>query len=340
MEILLAKKSYERVRDRLDALGIDLHVICVDADGGYTRDGKPIQPEDAEPEAFWLSIDFLDAGQFNAAFDMALRPGTVKWMQTLNAGLDRGRYKEVVEAGVRLCNSSAQSVAISEFVMAHVLNAFQPIDAQYAAQTSRDWVITHFPEISRSSWLIIGFGPIGQAVARRARAFDAHISVIRRGDDSMGLADRMGHMEDLPELLPDADVIVLACSLNDETRGFANAEFFRHVKQDAVLVNIARGGLVDDEALLDCLDEGRMRLAVLDTFSPEPLDPESRYWDHPRVRVTAHTSWAGNGTIPRGDDLFVENLARYARGEPLDMEVNPETVFGASKYRTEPRSSA
>ncbi len=328
MEILLPKKSYERVRDRLDALELDLHVICVDTDGSYTRDGKSILPKDAAPEAFWLSMDFLDAGQFNTAFDMALRPGTVNWMQTLNAGLDRGRYREVVEAGIRLCNSSAQSIAISEFVMAHVLNAFQPIEEQFAAQSSRDWVITHFPEISRSSWLIIGFGPIGQAVAKRARAFDAHIAVVRRGDDSMGLADRMGRMEDLPLLLPDADVIILACSLNDETRGLANANFFKHVKQDAVLVNIARGGLVDDEALLACLDEGRLRLAVLDTFAPEPLDPASHYWDHPRVRVTAHTSWAGNGTVLRGDDLFVNNLARYARGEPLYMEVNPEVVFG------------
>lgn len=326
MEVLLHKNSYERVGKRLHALGLDLHVICVDVEGAYTRDGEPIERGNAQPEVFWLSLDFFDSGQVREAFDMALEPGTVKWMQTLNAGLDRGRYKDIIEAGIRLSNSSAQSVAISEYVMAQVLHAFQPFEKQQAAQAKREWATTPFTELSQTTWLIIGFGPIGREVAARARAFGAHIVAVRRGTDSFGLADEMGHLNDLPALLPRADVVLLACSLNDTTRGLADAAFFSHVKQDAVLVNIARGGLVDDEALLACLDSERLQLAVLDVFAPEPLDADSPYWNHPRVRVTAHTSWAGNGTVPRGDDLFLDNLARYAKGEPLAMEVDPANV--------------
>lgn len=327
MEVLLHEKSYARVRPRLCSLGLDLNVVRVDADGRYIRDGGRIAPEDAKPEAFWLSLDFIAARQFDDAFDMALRPGTVKWMQTVTAGLDRGRYREIVEAGIRLSNSGAQAVAIAEYVLAQVLNAYQPFEEQVAAQARGEWLETRFRELSRSVWLIVGFGPIGQAVAARARSFDARVVVVRRGSDSHGLADEMGRMEDLPDLLPRADVIVLACSLNDRTRGFADAGFFRRVKEDAVFVNVARGALVDDAALIDCLDTGRLRRTVLDVFAAEPLDPESPYWGHPRARVTAHTSWAGDGTVPRGDDLFLGNLARYARGEALEMEVNPADVL-------------
>lgn len=321
MEILLHKISYERMRERLDGLGLDLQVTCVDADGAYSRDGMIVEPEDVRPEAVWVSMDFFDTGQVPASFDMVLRPGSVKWMQTFNAGLDRGRYKEVFETGVRMTNSSAQAVAISEYIMAQVLNVLHPFGAQLWAQEERDWVATPFPELSQSTWLIVGFGPIGQAVATRARSFGARILVVRRGTDSLDLADEVGQLDDLPAFLPRADVIVLACALNDATRHIADAEFFKYVKQDAILLNIARGGLVDDEALMACLDSGRLRTAVLDVFEPEPLDTESPYWEHPRVRVTAHTSWNGNGTIRRGDDLFLANLVRYARGEPLDMEV-------------------
>ena len=326
MEILLHEKSYARVRERLRGLDLGLNVVRVDADGSYARDGERIGPEDAKPEVFWLGLEFIDAGQFDDAFDMALRPGTVKWMQTMNAGLDRGRYREIVEAGIRLSNSGATAVAIAEYVMAQVLNAYQPFEDQLAAQARGEWRATRFRELSRSVWLIVGFGPIGRAVAARARAFGARIMVVRRGSESRGLADEMGRLEDLPDLLPRADVIVLACSLNDGTRGLADADFFRRVKEDAVLVNVARGALVDDAALIDCLDSGRLRRAVLDVFAKEPLDPGSPYWSHPRARVTAHTSWAGDGAVPRGDDLFLDNLARYVRGEPLEMEVDPADV--------------
>jgi len=321
MEILLHKISYERVRGRLDALRLDLQVTCVDSDGAYSRDGVGVEPKDVNPEVAWVSMDFFDTGQVPDSFDMVLRPGTVKWMQTFNAGLDRGRYKEVFESGIRMTNSSAQAAAISEYIMAQVLNVLHPFGAQRRAKEKRTWVSTPFPELSQSTWLIVGFGPIGQAVATRVRPFGAHILAVRRGTDSLGLADELGQLDDLPAFLPRADVIVLACALNDATRHIADAEFFTHVKQDAILLNIARGGLVDDEALLACLDAGRLKMAVLDVFEPEPLDPESPYWEHPRVRVTAHTSWNGDGTVRRGDDLFLDNLVRYVRGEPLQMEV-------------------
>ena len=102
-------------------------------------------------------------------------------------------------------------------------------------------------------------------------------------------------MADLPSVLPDIDVIVLACPLNDTTRGFADKAFFDAVKPGAVLVNIARGGLIDDAALIEALDSDRLAAATLDVFHTEPLPTDDPLWSHPKVNMTCHTSFSGSG---------------------------------------------
>jgi phosphoglycerate dehydrogenase-like enzyme len=119
------------------------------------------------------------------------------------------------------------------------------------------------------------------------------------------------------------DVIVLACPLNAETRGLAGNQFFSKVKKGAILVNIARGGLIDDAALLASLDAGRLEHAVLDVFHEEPLPVANPFWTHPKVRMTSHTSFAGSGVRERWDNLFLDNIARFVRGEKLVNEVDP-----------------
>ena len=160
------------------------------------------------------------------------------------------------------------------------------------------------------------------------KAFDARILAVRNRAAPSDLADETGTRDDLSRLLPEADVVVLACPLNDATRGMADARFFDRMKEGAILVNVARGGLVDDAALLAALDEGRVGTAVLDVFEPEPLPTSSPYWTHPNVRLTAHTSFAGDGVVPRGDELFLANLPRYLAGEPLINEVDLVAVLG------------
>ena len=161
-------------------------------------------------------------------------------------------------------------MAISEYVFGQVLNRFQPLATQRQLQAAREWRNTPFREIWRTRWLIVGYGPIGQALAQRLRAFDATVDVVRRSDAPIETAARVGTADDLPRFLPDADVVVLACPLTAATRGMANAAFFAAVKKDAFLVNIARGGLVEAAALTAALDSGRLGHAILDVFEPEP----------------------------------------------------------------------
>ncbi|MFM8940522.1 MAG: NAD(P)-dependent oxidoreductase, partial [Phenylobacterium sp.] len=132
-----------------------------------------------------------------------------------------------------------------------------------------------------------------------------------------GLAHRALPLSEIHQVLPQSDVVVLACALTDETRDMCNDAFFAAMKPGALLINIGRGGLVDEDALRRGLDRRRPAHAVLDVFQTEPLPADHWIWSHPQVRVSAHTSNSGDGVQPRADDQFVENLGRYLSGNPL-----------------------
>jgi phosphoglycerate dehydrogenase-like enzyme len=266
-----------------------------------------------------MNIDGFQQG----GFDLSLALRSAKVLQTFNAGLDNPFYKQLAAKGTRISNSSAQAVAISEYVFGQLLAVFQPIEEQRRLQASRTWKITPYREIAGTTWLIIGYGPIGQEIAKRVKAFGARTIVVRRSPATSEAVDRAGTLADLPKLALDADVVVLACPLNAETRGFASKEFFASLKPGATLVNIARGALIDDAAMIASLDEGRLATAILDVFHEEPMPPDNPLWSHPKVRLTSHTSFAGSGVRGRWDELFLENIGRYARGEPLLNEFNP-----------------
>lgn len=324
--VAMYDKSYEHIGARLDALGLDIEVLTFGKDGQFQVDGAAVSPAEIDVDYLWLSTHLNADNAQKTAFDLALACKSVGVMQTFNAGLDNPVYKKISDKGVRICNSSAQAVAIAEYTMAHVLSLLHPIDTQRDQQARKEWKMAPFREIWRTNWLIIGYGPIGQALAKRVKAFEANTTVVRRSPATSDVVDRAGTMADLEEYLPDADVIVLACPLNDETRGFANADFFASVKPGAILVNIARGKLIDDGAMIAALDDGRVSHAVLDVFHTEPLPEDDPLWSHPKVRLTPHTSFAGSGGRTRWDELFLDNVSRFVKGEPIWSEVDPKDI--------------
>jgi len=328
MSVTLAmyEKSHEHIGARLAALGLDVTVRTFGKDSMFDIDGASTPPAEVAVDYFWLSSHVNADGSRKTAFDTVLACKSVAVLQTFNAGLDDPVYRKIAARGTRIINSSAQAVAIAEFVFAHVLSLVHPIDLQREQQAKRIWKLTPFREVSRMNWLIIGYGPIGQAIAARAKAFGATTSVVRRRPQTSAAVDRAGTIADLDRFLPDADIIVLACSLNEATRGLADARFFAALKPDAVLVNIARGALIDDAALLAALDGGHLAAAVLDVFRTEPLPADDPLWSHPRVRLTPHTSFAGDGGRARWDQLFLDNIARFVNGEALIGEVDPGDI--------------
>ena len=158
------------------------------------------------------------------------------------------------------------------------------------------------------------------------RPFGARIVGVRRTAGAHPLADAMGSLDEVKSLLPAADVVVLSTPLNDATRNMADAAFFAAMQPKSVLVNVGRGGLVDEPALLAALDAGAPEFAVLDVFATEPLPADSPFWDHPKVALCPHASSFGSGQAARNDAVFLENLRRRLAGEPLLYEADPRDL--------------
>jgi len=255
-----------------------------------------------------------------------LKSQRLRWVHTGAAGVDGPIWRQLVDKGAELTTGHGQAVSIAEYVLAGVLEYFQRWPERHAAQAERRWARLPFREVAGTRWLIVGFGAIGEAVAERARAFGADITGVRRSGAPHPAADRMDKLADLRALLPDADVVVLAAPLNAETQDLADAGFFGAMKRGSVLVNVGRGGLVDEAALLAALEAGAPEHALLDVFRTEPLPDDSPFWNHPKVSLTGHASAFGSGQTARNDALFLENLRRRLAGEPLLYPADPRDL--------------
>ncbi len=209
--------------------------------------------------------------------------------------------------------------------MSLVLHTFQKWEERIDRRRDGVWHQIPWREVCGSRWLVIGFGSIGRKLAALARPFGAVVIGARRSvADTADLeaADAMVTMEAIADELPLADVVVLACPLTDETRGLVDADFLAAMRDGAVLVNIARGPVIDNDALLAALDAGRPATAVLDVFDTEPLPGDSPLWNHHKVVMTSHVGGAGSGMPGRNDDLFLEQLDTYLSGRPLRLVVD------------------
>ena len=176
-----------------------------------------------------------------------------------------------------------------------------------------------FREVASTRWVVFGFGEIGKSVAKRLRALGAHVTGVRRTPGPDDAADVIAHPSDILSLLPEADAVLLSCPITEDTRGIANGEFFAAMKQDSLLLNVGRGGLVDEAALLAGLDTGKPAHAALDVVSEEPLPAENPIWSHPQITLTAHTSAWTDGSLNRTDALFLRNLAAFLKGDTASM---------------------
>jgi phosphoglycerate dehydrogenase-like enzyme len=326
MQLLIAKTAYDRIKPRLEAIAPNLDIITAAGPDAFERAGQKIAAEAANPDLVWVSFDTLASGLLPVFLQRLLQANNPKWVQLMFAGLDNPVFKQVMAKGIRLTKSSAQAIPIAEYVIAHAFALIVPLDSQRDAQAKNEWRRTPFREIGQTRWTLIGFGSIGKEIAKRIKPFGTHLTVVRRSPAPDPLADQVIDMSGLPQALPQSDVVVLANSLNDDTKYMANDKFFAAMKEGSTLINIARGALIDDAALQRGLAQNKPAHAVLDVFETEPLPSDSWMWKHPKVRLSGHTSNSGSGTPGRGDVLFLENLKRYLAGEPLLNEAHKSEV--------------
>lgn len=322
MRLLIYQPAWRRLQSRIAAIAPNLEPVVMDDAGALTLHDQPITLEDAALEAAWTSSDIWGGPIRDFAIAVLKSPG-VRWMQSAAAGFDNPMFAQLVGRGVRLTTSHGQAVGMADYVLWGVLDHLQRGPERREAQAKGDWARMRYREIAGTRWLVIGFGAIGEGVGRRARAFGGHVTAVRRNPDPHPDADAMARPDDLLNRLPEADVVVLSVPLTLETRNLVDAAFLAAMKPRSVLVNVGRGGLVDEAALLAALDKGVPEHAVLDVFQVEPLPADSPFWTHPRVSLTAHASGNGLGAGARNDETFLENLRRYLAGEPLLYEVKP-----------------
>ena len=318
---LYYKPSYERLRDRIHAVAPQLDVALYDEEGRIHHQGQVLAPDALRPEYFWIHSELFKSSRVMEYFRLMQQAQSASWLHTINTGLDQLPYLPLLDKGMIITNNHAQAVSIAEFVLAQVLAHYQDLADFRLKQQQQLWKQRAFREISGTTWLLVGFGHIGQAIAQRMKAFGAGVIAVRRSTDDAGLADRVVTQAQLAQVLPAADVVVLACSSNASTRHLVDAGFLAAMKPGSVLVNIARGDLVVENDLRHALDQGKPELAILDVFEQEPQPAGAWTWTHPRIRLTPHSSNAGSGMRARSEDLFLENLRRISNGEPLLNQV-------------------
>ena len=234
----------------------------------------------------------------------------LKVVQTMTAGVEHIRPQ--VPPGVLLCNGRGiHDASTAELAMALMLSALRGIPRFVHAQAEHRWDHVMLPALADKTVLILGYGAIGAALERRLAGFETQVLRVARRPRA-GVAG----FDELPGLVPQADVVVLIVPLTDETRAMVDADFLSRMKDGALLVNVARGGVVDTDALVKELHSGRIT-AALDVTDPEPLPADHPLWEAPGVLITPHVGGASSAMAPRAFGVVREQLHRFAHGEPL-----------------------
>ena len=244
----------------------------------------------------------------------ALTPA-IRWVHVLAAGVD-GFPLEAVGNRTVTCSRGATAPAIAEFVLACMLAFEKQLPQSWVHEPPEHWTLASLGGLRGRTLGLVGVGAIGSEVAKRALAFEMRVLAHRRTDAPVPV-DGVERAESLPALLRAADHVVLAAPATDSTRRLLDGAAFAAMKPGAHLVNVARGTLVDQDALLAALDDGRLALASLDVADPEPLPAGHPLYTHPRVRLSPHISWSSPGSLERTIELFADNVRRWRTGEQL-----------------------
>jgi D-2-hydroxyacid dehydrogenase (NADP+) len=246
----------------------------------------------------------------------------LRWFHSFSAGVDHPAFRSLLERGVLLSNSSgSSSVPIAQYVIGMMLRVTKRMDSWAEAQRERRWQPLETEELTGKTVGIVGVGHIGGEVARLAKAFGMRVIGCRRRQRPLRNVDELVAAERLGELLSASDFVVLTVPLSSETDGLIGEAELRAMKPGAWLINVSRGRVVREQALIDALKAGLIGGACLDVFEEEPLPSESELWSLPNVIVTPHNSGSSALNFERASELFVDNFARFVAGRPLRNSV-------------------
>jgi phosphoglycerate dehydrogenase-like enzyme len=269
-------------------------------------DGDRPPPESIDDVEFYVTPYTFDP----TPLALLTRMPKLRVVQTLTAGYEH--VLPYLPDGVTLCNAGGlHDTSTAELAVTLMLASLRGIPDFVRGQDAGQWRHRRWQSLADRRVLILGYGGIGAAVERRLAGFEADVVRVARRE-----RDGVRPFTDLPELLPSADVVVVCVPLTDATRGMVDAGFLARMPEDGLLVNVARGAVVDTDALVAEVRTGRLR-AALDVTEPEPPPPGHPLWTLPGVLLSPHVGGNSTAFLPRAHRLIVEQLHRLAAGEPL-----------------------
>jgi phosphoglycerate dehydrogenase-like enzyme len=279
----------------------------------------------------WRDEDEFARGIPEAEVVLTLRPPRGYWgrarrlrlIQMPGAGVDSLLPDPELPAHVRVANARGiHEPEMAEFTLALILALAKRIPRAAAQQARHEWRVYAGLRLQGATVGILGLGAIGRSLARRCKALGMRVIGTRRSGQPVEGVDEVLRPADTRRVLQESDVVVVVLPLTPETRGALGAEALALMKPRALLVNVARGGIVDEAALALALEEGRLGGAAVDVFETEPLPPESPLWSAPNALITPHVAGLTRDYMSRVAGIFFENIRRLERGEGLLNEVD------------------
>jgi len=317
-DLLCHETTFNRISERLSAYKETIHPVFINDDGKFTSAFTGDAIDTPKPHIAYGTVDAYFAPSVMDFMVTIMGSERLDWFQSSAAGIEHPALQGIGAQARLFTRSHAQSDSIAEWVIWAGLDYFQGGPERRAAQAEKDWKRMPFREIAGTHWVIVGFGEIGRASARRLRTMGASVTGVRRTPGTDPDADVIAHPSDLPSLLPTADAVLLCAPHTPDTENMADAEFFAAMKENALLMNVGRGALVDEPALLAGLAAGKPAYAALDVVVEEPLPEDNPIWSHNKITLTPHTSALTEGAKRRTDEIFLANLNAYltAGGKP------------------------
>ena len=274
-------------------------------------DGESEPPSTLDEVEFYVAPYTFD----KSPLELIPRMPKLRVVQTLTAGYEHAL--PYLRDGLTLCNAGGlHDASTAELAVTLTLAALRGVPTFVRGQDAREWRFDRYDALADRTVLIVGYGGIGAAIERRLAGFEVEVLRVARRE-----RDGVAPIGQLPDLLPRADVVILSLPLTEDTRRLVDAGFLARMRDGALLVNVARGGVVDTGALLAELGTGRLR-AALDVTDPEPPPADHPLWTAPNLLLSPHVGGNSTAFLPRAHRVIIDQLRRYAAGEPLHHQID------------------